>query len=253
MPTQFANYIHTSIHTVHTFESYQCLHCSQTWRLRLLTLLQCQPWLCRRSGRHCRPTTNLQNVANRRLLVHLVFAKLLSLLTTPFLVEQLHIRPMLSRPAFAVPGRRVSTRAYFLEELRRQYAPAWEEGRERELAQRMTMSGALLRGVPRGLLLSMAMAQAACSTEPPTRMAMPKTMTMWTSSNCRPRAVVKQQGNRSERTLRKQFPRTLFQPHLTSSRMLIEAFTPDQAERYDMFRRVKLRKDQVRRVGGLVA
>jgi transcription initiation factor TFIID subunit 11 len=32
--------------------------------------------------------------------------------------------------------------------------------------------------------------------------------------------------------------------------MLIEAFTPDQAERYDMFRRVKLRKDQVRRVRG---
>jgi transcription initiation factor TFIID subunit 11 len=33
--------------------------------------------------------------------------------------------------------------------------------------------------------------------------------------------------------------------------MLIEAFTPDQAERYDMFRRVKLRKDQVRRVSQL--
>ena len=31
-------------------------------------------------------------------------------------------------------------------------------------------------------------------------------------------------------------------------RMLIEAFTPDQADRYDTWRRVKLRKDHVRRV-----
>jgi transcription initiation factor TFIID subunit 11 len=30
--------------------------------------------------------------------------------------------------------------------------------------------------------------------------------------------------------------------------MLLEAFTPEQADRYDLWRRVKLRKDSVRRV-----